>query len=50
LRANRVSTPSPRDSGRPDVASETYADQNERDYAALHAAVKDGTAQATTEI
>jgi uncharacterized protein (DUF2252 family) len=30
--------------------AETYADQNERDYAALQAAVKDGTAQATTEI
>ena len=30
--------------------AETYADQNERDYAALQAAVKDGTAEATTEI
>ncbi|MGO9188170.1 MAG: DUF2252 domain-containing protein [Streptosporangiaceae bacterium] len=30
--------------------AETYADQNERDYAALKAAVKDGRAQATTEI
>jgi uncharacterized protein (DUF2252 family) len=30
--------------------AETYADQNERDYAALQAAVKDGKAQATTEI
>jgi uncharacterized protein (DUF2252 family) len=30
--------------------AETYADQNERDYAALQTAVKDGTAQATTEI
>jgi uncharacterized protein (DUF2252 family) len=30
--------------------AETYADQNERDYAALQAAVKDGTVQATTEI
>ena len=30
--------------------AETYADQNERDYAALQAAVKDGQAQATTEI
>jgi uncharacterized protein (DUF2252 family) len=30
--------------------AETYADQNERDYAAFQAAVKDGTAQATTEI
>jgi uncharacterized protein (DUF2252 family) len=30
--------------------AETYADQNERDYAALQAAVKAGTAQATTEI
>ncbi len=29
--------------------AETYADQNERDYAALQAAVKDGRAQATTE-
>ena len=26
------------------------ADQNERDYAALQAAVKDGKAEATTEI
>ena len=30
--------------------AETYADQNERDYAALQAAVKHGTAQATTGI
>ena len=30
--------------------AETYADQNERDYAALQAAVRDGRAQATTEI
>ena len=30
--------------------AETYADQNERDYAALHAAVKDGRAEATTDI
>jgi uncharacterized protein (DUF2252 family) len=30
--------------------AETYADQNERDHAALQTAVKDGTAQATTEI
>ena len=30
--------------------AETYADQNERDYAALQAAVKNGTAHATTEI
>jgi uncharacterized protein (DUF2252 family) len=30
--------------------AETYADQNELDYAAFQAAVKDGTAQATTEI
>ena len=30
--------------------AETYADQNERDYAALQAAVKDGRAEATTEI
>jgi hypothetical protein len=30
--------------------AETYADQNERDHAALHAAVKDGKAEATTEI
>ncbi len=30
--------------------AETYADQNERDYAALHAAVKDGRADAATEI
>ena len=29
--------------------AETYADQNERDYAAFQAAVKDGTAEATTE-
>jgi uncharacterized protein (DUF2252 family) len=41
-------------SGRFDQAiadfAETYADQNERDYAALQAAVKDGKAEATTEI
>jgi uncharacterized protein (DUF2252 family) len=30
--------------------AETYADQNERDYAALQAAVKGGRAEATTEI
>jgi uncharacterized protein (DUF2252 family) len=30
--------------------AETYADQNERDYAALQAAVKAGKAEATTEI
>jgi uncharacterized protein (DUF2252 family) len=30
--------------------AETYADQNERDYAALQSAVKDGRAEATTEI
>jgi len=30
--------------------AETYADQNERDYTALQAAVKDGKAQAATEI
>ena len=30
--------------------AETYADQNERDYAALQAAVKDGRAEATTAI
>jgi uncharacterized protein (DUF2252 family) len=30
--------------------AETYADQNERDYEALQAAVKDGRAEATTEI
>ena len=30
--------------------AETYADQNERDYAALKTAVKDGRAEATTEI
>jgi uncharacterized protein (DUF2252 family) len=30
--------------------AETYADQNERDYAALQAAVKDGRAESTTEI
>ena len=29
--------------------AETYADQNERDYAALQAAVKDGRAEAATE-
>jgi uncharacterized protein (DUF2252 family) len=30
--------------------AETYADQNERDYAAFQAAVKDGRAEATSEI
>ena len=30
--------------------AETYADQNERDYSALKTAVKDGRAEATTEI
>jgi hypothetical protein len=30
--------------------AETYADQNERDYTALQTAVKDGKADATTEI
>jgi uncharacterized protein (DUF2252 family) len=30
--------------------AETYADQNERDYAALQAAVKEGRAEAATEI
>lgn len=30
--------------------AETYADQNERDYAALQAAVNDGRTQATTDI
>ena len=30
--------------------AETYADQNDRDYAALQAAVKDGRAVATTDI
>ena len=30
--------------------AETYADQNERDYAALQTAVKDGKAEASTEI
>jgi len=30
--------------------AETYADQNEGDYAAFQAAVKDGRAEATTEI
>ena len=30
--------------------AETYADQNERDYAALQAAVKDGRAETATEI
>ena len=30
--------------------AEAYADQHERDYAALQTAVKDGNAQATTEI
>ena len=33
-----------------DQAIADFADQNERDYAALQAAVKDGKAQATTEI
>jgi hypothetical protein len=30
--------------------AEAYADQNERDYAALQAAVKEGKVEATTEI
>ena len=30
--------------------AEVYADQNERDYGALQAAVKDGRAQATSDI
>ena len=30
--------------------AETYADQNERDYAVLQAAVKDASAEAATEI
>ena len=30
--------------------AETYADQNEDDYAALQAAAKEGRAEATTEI
>jgi NAD(P)H-dependent flavin oxidoreductase YrpB (nitropropane dioxygenase family) len=30
--------------------AEKYADQNERDYAALQTAVKDGRAQTTTDI
>ena len=30
--------------------AETYADQNERDYAALQRAVKDGQVETTTEI
>jgi sugar/nucleoside kinase (ribokinase family) len=30
--------------------AETYADQNERDYADLQAAVKEGKAEATTQI
>jgi hypothetical protein len=30
--------------------AETYADQNERDYAALQAAGKDGRAEATTDM
>jgi Uncharacterized protein conserved in bacteria (DUF2252) len=30
--------------------AETYADQNDRDYAALQAAVKDGRVQTTTDI
>ena len=30
--------------------AETYAEQNERDYAALQAAVKDGTVESTPEI
>ena len=42
------------DSGRFDQAiaefAESYADQNDRDSAALQAAVKDGRAEATTEI
>ena len=42
------------DSGKFDQAiagfAEKYADQNEHDYAALQAAVKDGRAQATTDI
>ena len=41
-------------SGRFDQAiadfAQKYADQNERDYAALQAAVKDGRAEATTDI
>jgi hypothetical protein len=41
-------------SGRFDQAiadfAEAYADQNERDYAALQTAVKDGRAQATSDI
>jgi hypothetical protein len=30
--------------------AETYADQNERDYAALQAAVKDGSVESTSHI
>ena len=30
--------------------AESYADQNERDYAAFRAAAKDGTVEATAEI
>ena len=30
--------------------AETYADQNERDYAAFQAAVKDGTVESAAEI
>jgi len=30
--------------------AEIYADQNERDYASLQAAVKEGRAEASTEI
>jgi hypothetical protein len=30
--------------------AESYADQNERDYAALQSAVKDGRVEATTDI
>jgi hypothetical protein len=30
--------------------AETYADQNERDYAALQTAVRDGKAEASTQI
>jgi hypothetical protein len=35
---------------KPAEFAETYADQNERDYDALQAAVKDGKAEAATEI
>ena len=38
-----------RDAGWPGLR-ETYADQNERDYAALQDAVKDGGAEAATEV